>query len=150
MTGGAVGEGKSQTAISKQQVYDIKFNRGVIMEDFERDRIVDVRGNATAMSISVSTQEVETRDIEFRIRDGRVQPGFTETDNEAYSGKRVQATAVSIEDSRAALVGHSDRQGTSRVRTRLGGRNREKGAVSKGQGFPQTFTRPTIRGGLEL
>lgn len=51
------------------------------MEDFERDRIVDVRGNATAMSISVSTQEVETRDIEFRIRDSRVQPGFTETDN---------------------------------------------------------------------
>lgn len=121
------------------------------MEDFERDRIVDVRGNATAMSISVSTQEVETRHIEFRIRDGRVQPGFTETDNmRRIGGKRAQATSVSIEDSRAALVGHSDRQGTSRVRTRLGGRNREKGAVSKGQGFPQTFTRPTIRGGLEL
>jgi len=130
------------------------------MEDFERDRIVDVRAMPPPCLYSVSTQEVETRDIEFRIRDGRVQPGFTETDNMRHIvGSeyfelikfREQATAVSIEDSRAALVGHSDRQGTSRVRTRLGGRNREKGAVSKGQGFPQTmFTRPTIRGGLEL
>lgn len=49
-------------------------------DGLERDGVMDVDSNATAVPVSVPANQGEVWDKEFSVQNGIIEPGFTEID----------------------------------------------------------------------